>query len=291
MRSPIGVFLFTAWILTGVPLQCISAKEGQEYEFFVFDNGVGRGQWTPEKQATVLKELGYDGISYNYTTTEALADWLRAFDAHGLRIFGLYVPSWIGQSEHLPKGLEAAIRMLKGRDTVIWLNMYHARKTKGDSDEEAVEVIRQVASWAERSGLRVALYGHKDLYIETAEDGLRLVRKVRRKHVGCSINLCHELMYGNGDRLREIVQLCVRHLVLVSINGADHGGKPDGYIQTLGQGSYDVLPFLQALKQAGYKGPVGLQCYNIPGDIVENLKKSMRAWRGLQQRVFQQGER
>jgi len=36
-------------------------------EFFVFDNGVGRGKWTPEEQAKTLKELGYDGISYNYT--------------------------------------------------------------------------------------------------------------------------------------------------------------------------------------------------------------------------------
>lgn len=291
MQYRIKNFFFVAWILTWVPLQCISAKEGHGYEFFAFDNGVGRGQWTSERQAAVLKELGYDGISYNYTTTEALAGWLRAFDAQGLRIFGLYVPSWIGRPEHLPEGLEAAISMLKGRDTVIWLNMSHAKKTKGDSDEEAVQVIRQVASWSEKAGLRVALYGHKDLYLETAEDGLRLVRKVKRRNVGCSINLCHELMYGNGDRLREIVHACARHLMLVSINGADPGGKPNGYIQTLDRGSYDVLPFLQELKQAGYKGPVGLQCYNVTGDIVENLKKSMEAWRGLHHRVLQQGER
>ncbi|MFP6597449.1 MAG: hypothetical protein VCC01_08330, partial [Candidatus Hydrogenedentota bacterium] len=37
---------------------------------FVFDNGVGRGQWTPEQQARTLDQLGYAGIGY--TGTEQL---------------------------------------------------------------------------------------------------------------------------------------------------------------------------------------------------------------------------
>lgn len=263
-------------------------KSARGYEFFAFDNGVGRGQWAPERQAAVLKELGYDGVSYNYTTNEALASWLKAFDAQKLKIFGLYVPSAIGKPEHLPKDLEEAIRMLKGRDTVIWLNMSNARKTKGDMDEEAVQVVRQVADWAGKSGLRVALYGHRDMYIETGEDGLRIARRVNRKNVGCSVNLCHELMCGNGDRLNEILKTCARYLTLVSINGADQDGKPNGFIQTLDKGSFDVLPFLQQLKAVGYKGPVGLQCYNIPGDITENLKNSMAAWKKLSGQLFPQ---
>ncbi|MCU0785775.1 MAG: hypothetical protein MUF81_17375 [Verrucomicrobia bacterium] len=44
-------------------------------ELFVFDNGVGRGQWTPEQQAATIKELGYAGISYNYTSPEDLVAW------------------------------------------------------------------------------------------------------------------------------------------------------------------------------------------------------------------------
>ncbi len=283
-----GVFLLVLNGFLGVRLlQTVRAeKPAQGYEFFAFDNGVGRGKWTPEQQAAALKELGYDGISYNYTTPEALAAWIRAFDAQKLNIYGLYVPSAIGKPDHFPKGLEDAIRMLKGRGTVIWLNMSNVRKTKGDMDEEAVEVIRQVAGWSQASGLRVALYGHKDLYIETGEDGLRLADKVNRKNVGCSVNLCHELMVGNGDRLLEILKSCARRMFLVSINGADQDGKPEGFILTLDKGTYDVLPFLRQLKAVGYRGPVGLQCYNIPGDINENLKNSMAAWKRLHAQLF-----
>ena len=52
-------------------------------QFFVFDNGVGSGSWTPEQQAKTVKELGYDGISYNYTTPEDLVAWQKALGAQG----------------------------------------------------------------------------------------------------------------------------------------------------------------------------------------------------------------
>jgi hypothetical protein len=36
---------------------------------------------------------------------------------------------------------------------------------------------------------------------------------------------------------------------------------------------------------AGYKGPIGLQCYQVPGDIEDNLRRSMAAWRKFQDRM------
>ena len=68
-------------------------------EFFVFDNGAGRGSWTPDQQAQTLKDLGYDGISYNYTTPEDLARWQKAFAAVGLKIYGLYLYTYIDRAE------------------------------------------------------------------------------------------------------------------------------------------------------------------------------------------------
>ena len=47
----------------------------------------------------------------------------------------------------------------------------------------------------------------------------------------------------------------------------------------LGEGDFDVLPFLQQLRASGYEGPIGLQCYQVPGKTDEILKKSIRAWR------------
>ena len=70
----------------------------------------------------------------------------------------------------------------------------------------------------------------------------------------------------------------------VSINGADlQDDKPgwDHYIQPLDKGSFDVGALLTTLKELGYKGPIGLQCYGIGGDAREHLARSMAAWRKL----------
>jgi len=64
-------------------------------------------------------------------------------------------------------------------------------------------------------------------------------------------------------------------------HGADHEGDWDRLIQTLDRGSFDVRSFVRTLESMGYKGPIGLQCYNIKGDREENLKRSMAAWRSF----------
>ena len=70
-----------SFLLALLMLLAWTHAEAARPEFFVFDNGVGRGSWTPTQQAQTLKELGYDGISYNYTTPEDLAAWQKAFGA------------------------------------------------------------------------------------------------------------------------------------------------------------------------------------------------------------------
>ena len=52
-------------------------------------------------------------------------------------------------------------------------------------------------------------------------------------------------------------------------------------IQTLDRGSFDVGRVLRTLEQLGYTGPVGLQCFAIPGDCRQNLAHSRAAWRKL----------
>jgi len=83
----------------------------------------------------------------------------------------------------------------------------------------------------------------------------------------------------------------LQHLYLVSINGAGKRGDDwadegwDLLIQTLDRGEYDVAGLLKKLNGLGYHGPIGLQCYNIKGDAVENLRRSMRAWKRLSQHL------
>lgn len=264
--------------------------------FFVLDNGVGRGTWTPEQQAQTVKELGYDGIGYNYTTPPAAARWQEELQRRGLKLFSLYVYAFLDEPEvkRYPVGLQETIRQLKGTETFVWLTLRLSNrkdKSKTEHDDVCVKIVNEVADWAKASGVRVAIYPHAGFYVATADEALRIVRLVNRSDVGLTVNLCHELMQGNGERLPEIVRLAAPHLFLATINGADQGGKPGGYIQRLDQGNYDVYGFLKLLRTNGYRGPIGLQCYSVKGDVRENLEKSIGAWRGYTARVASEESR
>jgi sugar phosphate isomerase/epimerase len=139
--------------------------------------------------------------------------------------------------------------------------------------------VRKVSEMAKRNNLKVVIYGHKGNYIETTEDGHRIIKLARCRNVTNSLNLCHESMAGNGDRLDEILRKYGKELTLVSINGADT--KNQKYILRLDQGDFNLINFLRTLKGCGYNGPIGLQCFIVPGDQKENLKINMDIWQKI----------
>lgn len=250
-----------------------------EWPFYAFDNGVGRGQWTPEQQANTLKELGYHGISYNYTNLKDLAAWQKAYSAAGLKIFGLYVHTFPDKAEPYPPALREAAAMLKGSDTVLWIT-FRETKEKKNWDEACAKIAREIGDFAASNGIRVAIYHHAGFYVATAADSARIAEKAAHPAVGPSVNLCHEFMTGHGKDVLETIKSLGAKSTRVSINGVNQAKKE--YVTTLDGGDFDLKAYLTALKASGYKGPVGLQCYNVKGDIRENLKKSIETWRTIQ---------
>jgi sugar phosphate isomerase/epimerase len=254
--------------------------------FFVLSNGVQCEKYpTPEAQAEVLKELGYAGIGPSGTA--GVPEMLAALDARGLKMFALYVPANLDPDKppYDPK-LPEVIRTLKGRDTFVWLYVLsrNYKRSSPDGDRRAVEVIRDVAVMAEESGIRIALYPHAGFYVERVEDAVRVADKVDRENVGVTFNLCHWLKLDEPASMKRLMELARPRLFLVTVNGADGDGQTwDRLIQPLDQGTFDLHGFLKTLKDLGYTGPIGLQCYAVPGDKYENLKRSIRAWRRLSQ--------
>ena len=47
----------------------------------------------------------------------------------------------------------------------------------------------------------------------------------------------------------------------------------------------DFAGLLKKLAARGYSGPIGLQCYKVPGDREQNLTRSMAAWRRFSARL------
>ena len=251
------------------------------WPFFAFDNGVGRDKgWTPSRQAELTAQLGYDGVGYS--CVEDLDARFSAFEAKGQRIFSFYEGFNLDAHPPVdPRVLENLPR-LAGKGADLWIHT-HGKAT----EEEAVVALRELADKAARHGVRVVIYPHVGNFCATGRHALRLAKAVKRDNFGISINVCHELKAGNADDLGDLAKDSIDHLFLVSINGADRvedPGQESGWsrlIQPLGEGDFDLRPLFGQLRESGYTGPVGLQCYRVEGEIDELLKKSIRAWQDM----------
>ncbi len=285
MRCVFQILICAAVCLT---VTMARTEDGQKSNpFFALSNGVADAKHrTPESQAAMLAELGYDGIGPS--GVRGIPEMLAALDKHEQKMFALYVGAQLDTDKPAyDPGLPAAIEALKGRDTLVWLTVRSSKYGHSDpaGDDRAAEVVGEIAAMAEKAGLRVALYPHVGFWVERVEDAVRVAKKVDRPNVGATFNLCHWLKVGDEANMEKRLDEAMPHLFVVTINGADHEGNWDRLIQTLDRGDFDVHGLLLALRKRGYAGPVGLQCYAVKGDKYENLKRSMAAWRKMQARL------
>ena len=235
---------------------------------------------TAKEQVRMVKELGYVGIGC--TAGKELGEMAEELDKNGLRLFTVYLGVNIDpdQQKYGPE-LKETIEVLKGRNGMLWLFVL-SKKHKPSSpagDDRAVEILREVADMAAEADVRVALYPHTGFWVERVEDAVRVAKKVDRKNVGVTFNLCHWLMVDDEKNMNSLIKSAMPHLFVVTINGADSGGKDwKQLIQTLDRGTFDMQGFLKTLGDSGYTGPIGFQGYGIGGDARDNLKRTMNAW-------------
>ncbi|MGD0498180.1 MAG: TIM barrel protein [Bryobacteraceae bacterium] len=244
---------------------------------YVFEDGVGARSLSIEQETELAKKTGYAGIFYDGAND--IPERLAAHKARGLKALGIYIVMNLSDAKlSYDAGLPEAIRQLKGSGALI---SFAVNGKAASGDDLVVPVVREVADMAAQSGLKVVLYPHYGMYMARIEDALRLREKAGRRNVGIAFNLCHWLRSGDEANMAARLKEALPYTLLVSINGADHEGDWDRLIQPLDRGSFDVRGFVKAVKSMGYKGPIGLQCYNIKGDREENLKRSMAAWRSF----------
>jgi len=250
-------------------------------DFYVLDNCAGRGRFTSAEQAALLHRLGIKGIGA--TRPGELASALAALDANGVAVRALYTVADISpEGVRIDPDVAPAIKALKGRPAIVLLGI---NGKAPDGDKLALSVIRQVHKMAAASHLTVALYPHYGFHIASVDDALRLADMYNSPKVGISFNLCHWLRESGGKEPVENLVRRLRRVRTIVINGADYEGGWDRLIQTLDRGQFDVYRLLRLLKARGLDVPVGLQCYNIPGEPEENLARSCAAWRGFTARL------
>jgi sugar phosphate isomerase/epimerase len=269
---------------------CSVSVGGQANPFFAFciDTHDAKKRSLVE-QATLLKELGYDGMGHLWL--DNLAERLRTLDAVGLKLFQVYLRADIGSDakQAYDPRLKDVLPLLKGRDTMLAVLVAGGKPSDQTSDPRAVALLRELAELAQPHGVKVALYPHVGNWLERVEDALRVTQKVDRSNVGVMFNLCHWLKVDDEENLKPLLQRAQPHLFAVSLNGCDRAATlragTGQWITSLDEGNFDMPGLLRALKELGYRGPIGLQCWGIPGDAREHLARSMTAWRELQRRL------
>jgi sugar phosphate isomerase/epimerase len=277
MRSAI-ILLFVVFVFS-------LNLRGQSFDpdFFCFEDAFLLTKDVPfEDQAALVKRLGFDGIEL--MGLEKADEKLKVLDKYQLPLKMVYIQIDIEKDEPYDPGLPAFIKSLSNRGVTLWLHV-HSEKYK-PSDQEgdnlAVPVIRKLADYAKQYNVNLALYPHSFFWLEKIDDSVRLTEKIDRSNVGAVFNLCHFLKTDVRSELEKKLIQSVPYLAAVSINGADDGNTGemgwDRLIQPLGEGSFDVLKLLMLLRDNDYKGPVGLQCYNITGEPSLFLAKSMKTW-------------
>jgi sugar phosphate isomerase/epimerase len=239
------------------------------------------------QQAPMLKELGYEGVGHIWL--DKLAERMQSLDAAGLKLFQITIQVDLtpGKQAYDPQ-LKNALNLVKGRGVQFALLITGFKPSDPAGDARGVEVLREIADLGKGSGAQFLLYPHVDNWTEKVEDCIRVADKVDRPEVGVMFNLCHWLRVSKDRDYATRLKKAMPRLMAVSINGADEWDSQPGwakYIQPLGRGSFDVGRFLKTLRELGFKGPIGLQCYGIGGDTREHLQESMTAWKELKSKA------
>ena len=238
-------------------------------------------------QAAMLKELGYDGVGHLFL--DHVAERLKTLDDAGLKLYQITIVVDVAPGKPaFESKFKDVLPLLKGRHVQFVILTNGAKPSDPSADAHAVEIFREMSDLARDSGSQLLLYPHINSWIERIDDAVRVAEKVDRPNVGVMFNLCHWLRVDTRRDYRPLLQAAIPRLWAISINGADELDPQPGwahYIQPLGQGSFDVGRLLKTLKELGYKGPIGLQCYGIGGDAQEHLARSMAAWRKLRENL------
>jgi sugar phosphate isomerase/epimerase len=237
-----------------------------------------------DEQAEMLKDLGYPGVGHIWL--DKVEERLKTLDAAGLRLFQItmVVEAGPGKAPYDVNRFKEVCSLMEGRKVQFCLLVNGLTPSDPSGDPHAVGILREMSEQAKNSGAQLLLYPHQGSWIERIEDSIRVAEKVDRPNVGVMFNLCHWLRVDKSREYRPLLERAMPRLWAISINGADEfDEKPgwDRYIQPLGEGSFDMGKLLKTLKEIGYKGPIGLQCYGIGGDTRDHLDRSMKAWRKL----------
>jgi len=249
-------------------------------------DGFDNAPMTHGEKAKLLKKIGYDGLEGSgYKDFYELRNALKNEDL----VMPVNYVALNFEAERNPE--DSSVREIKelirssDKGSVIYFHLHSNtnKNNKETGDKVVTEILRELSDFAHQYGVKLCVYPHISFYCETVAHSVKLAKLVDRKNYGAALNLCHLLKVEGSEGIDAKIKEYAPFLFAVNICGADSGDTKnlgwDRLIQPLGKGSFDTYNFIKSLRDNGYTGPIGLQCYNLKGDAFETLTSSMDTWK------------
>jgi len=271
-----------ALAVAAVLLMLAGGLRAQQPELLVYDWDLGP---SPAANIALVQALGFDGLVTRVRDQGDLAK-LAAYARQASALDGFRTLAYVAYDFAKPAQADVwrnALPILADADAPLWVLVRNA------PDLDAVrELLGEIARTAQGSGVRAVVYPHWTTDIETAAEAAAVIADVGHPNLRNSLHTCHEIRGGNQDVLDVVAAEHAGGSALVAIAGAAedaYAGPPSPFvtwadaIKPLDEGGFSLAPFLQALHDAGYEGPVVLQTFGIGGDLA-HLRRSLGAYYG-----------
>jgi sugar phosphate isomerase/epimerase len=238
---------------------------------------------TIEEQNEMVRDLGFDGVAHLWL--DGLPERAASAKKTGLKIFQIYFQVDLAAEQPFDSRLAEILPSVKDQGTQLALLIYGAKPSDASFDDKGVAIIQKILDIAEPLGVQVVLYPHVDAWNEKVADCVRIASRFPDKKVGVMFNLCHWIALDKSENLESVLRLAFPYLAAITIAGTDtpeeFQAKTGNWLQPLDSGSFDQKQLFKILDALGYHGPVGLQCYGIPGDAKVHMGRSMKKWKEL----------
>ena len=221
---------------------------------------------TPADKVNTLANLGLDGMIFQVkNNTISLINEYKNVNqvANGsFNIYSIYYTLNLNKAVNYKKITNIYNKL---RNTDILLQVIFTGSPSQSSLEQTVSRIADIAA---SKGKELVIYPHDNTRILSVDDALAVIEAVNKPNVFLAVHLAHVLRAGNGNNVAQVVNNASPYLKIATISGATlseigSGTNWNDVVKPLGQGTYDILPFYEALHNVGFKGPIGIHSFGL----------------------------
>lgn len=236
---------------------------------------------TPEQRAKMLNDLGITRLAYDYRDEHipSFREEISVLKEHGIELSAVWM--WVEPEgeKNLSSSNRSILEILEGTgtETELWVS-FPAHVFEGLPDtaklNRAVAILTDLLRRAGRIGCTIALYNHGDWFGEP-ENQVKIIQALGSDGVKIVYNFHHA--HHQTDQFGEILELMMPYLSTINLNGMRKEGPK---IIPLGDGDRE-LGMIRAVKDAGYRGSIGIIGHTEGEDIRIVLERNLEGLRKI----------